>query len=369
MSNTMDYMDEYMIEEKLEELNTKIVEISEKINSYIPKIIGSHIYNKILGCGTIENIDDGLMNVDFDGMKKGYKYPLPLSTTMEFDEDKLKIWGKIFALTKKIDSLEAEKSRLLIKLNTAKSSPKDEGIVKKPIGVSKAMNVIYKANYNDGGRDRSKLGFDGVCSDEIIKYNVYERKRSWCSNECSDCYKYLNGQMTREELDDKMIDGYVCYDSKLLSDFSVEAGIKYYANGEEKPIRILKAGIDKLCVMTTVEPGKDTEDAIVFGMFIIGDVFVGTEYESGELSCNPDYCLTFSPKEARQFKLWEHYHNANSREKKWGSGLLRYATDDMAISFLKKAIELKRGTADKKQAIEMYKYFCEKNGIWPDLQV
>ena len=27
---------------------------------------------------------------------------------------------------------------------------------------AQTLNVIYKANYNDGGQDRSKLGFDGV---------------------------------------------------------------------------------------------------------------------------------------------------------------------------------------------------------------
>ena len=55
-------------------------------------------------------------------------------------------------------------------------------------------------------------------------------------------------------------------------------------------------------------------------------------------------------------------------KKEWGSGLLRYATDDMAVSFLKKAIELKRGTKDEKKAIEMYEFFCEENGIIPDTE-
>ena len=104
-------------------------------------------------------------------------------------------------------------------------------------------------------------------------------------------------------------------------------------------------------------------------MFIIGKVYAGNEDTAGELSADSRFRLKFSPQEARQFNLWDHYFNRNSPDKKeWGSGLLRYATDDMAVSFLKKAIELKRGTKDEKKAIEMYEFFCEENGIIPDTE-
>ena len=135
-----------------------------------------------------------------------------------------------------------------------------------------------------------------------------------------------------------------------------------------KAVSICKAGRGKLCVMTTVEPGKKTKDAIVFGMFIIGDVYTGNEDEAGVLASDSRFRLIFTPEEARHFNLWNHFQNRNNPDiKAWGSGLLRYATDEMAVSFLKAAIELKRGTKDENKSIEMYRFFCEENGIKMDL--
>ena len=368
MTNT----NEHLIEEELKELEANVEEINEEINSYIPKLIGSHIYTGRYGRGTIESIDNGLMHVDFGGVTKEYAYPLPSTTTMRFDAESRKYWNKIIELSEKVETWKKDIIRIQIDLNTIRSSKNELNNTKEFRNVQwDAMNVIIKATYNDGGRNRTQCGFCGVCSDETIKYNIKTKKRRWCSNKNSFCSMYLNGELTRENLEDAMDrDGYVCYESRMLRDYTVEAGIKRFKlDGNEKAVSIQNAGRGKLCVLTTIEPWKKTEDAIVFGMFIIGKVYAGNEDTAGELSADSRFRLKFSPQEARQFNLWDHYFNRNSPDKKeWGSGLLRYATDDMAVSFLKKAIELKRGTKDEKKAIEMYEFFCEENGIIPDTE-
>lgn len=362
--------DEFSIKEELNNINESIAEINEEITSYIPGLIGSQIYSYKLGDGVIESIVDGYMHVDFDGVKKLLSYPLPESTTYRVYDETIDLWNKISKLADEIDALKDDAKCLEFELNEIE-------FLKHQLNNSKenrdiqwdANNVIIKANYNDGGRDRNKCGFCGVCSDKNIEYNIKVKKRSWCSYKDSPCSMYLRHELTREDLEEQMRwGGYICYESRMLRDFTVAAGVKHLKFNVDKAVSICKAGRGKLCVMTTVEPGKKTKDAIVFGMFIIGDVYTGNEDEAGVLASDSRFRLIFTPEEARHFNLWNHFQNRNNPDiKAWGSGLLRYATDEMAVSFLKAAIELKRGTKDENKSIEMYRFFCEENGIKMDL--
>lgn len=53
--------------------------------------------------------------------------------------------------------------------------------------------IAFKLNYCDGGKDSDleRIGFHGICSDKMIKYNV-EKPRAWCSNDDCVCKQYYD---------------------------------------------------------------------------------------------------------------------------------------------------------------------------------
>ena len=59
-------------------------------------------------------------------------------------------------------------------------------------------NIAFKMNYCDGGinninnKDSKNIGFNGICSDEMIEYNIELQKNAWCSNEICLCFYFRN---------------------------------------------------------------------------------------------------------------------------------------------------------------------------------
>lgn len=226
--------------------------------------------------------------------------------------------------------------------------------------------IAFKLNYCDGGKNSERIGFCGICSDTIIKYNILTKKREWCSNENCACRKYFDKNISRKELetywDEYDVDFYTCYESAALRDWFFEAGADY--NGKPRSIR--GAEINHLGIFTTVEPNKPESDRMIVAMFIIGKVFEGNDEECGYVGAFADSecCLEFSPNEARQMKFWKIYQNPNAVDTlKWGSGLFRYFTDKDAVKFLKMAVEIKKGTADEELAKDFLHYYIKLNKI------
>src|SRR5690606_23392894 len=89
-------------------------------------------------------------------------------------------------------------------------------------------NIAFKCNFCDGGRTDSRVGFHGVCSDSTIANNIEVEHRTWCSSRDSYCLKYLNGEISREELERPFLDGdSVCYESQMLRDWTAFAGVMH----------------------------------------------------------------------------------------------------------------------------------------------
>ena len=207
--------------------------------------------------------------------------------------------------------------------------------------------IAFKMNYCDGGKDSEHVGFYGICSDKIIKYNI-EKPRAWCSNEDCDCKQYYDKKISRDELEGN----YPCQESSALLDWRFEVA---------QPIRNAKEG--HLCLLTTKFPNMKEEDRFIVAMFIIGNIVERAEY-GGLITANNnfDYCLEFSLNEVHKMKFWKVYHNSNGAIK-WGSGLFRYFSDDDAVKFLKMAVEVKRGTDGEDFAKDFLNYYCELNNL------
>ena len=216
--------------------------------------------------------------------------------------------------------------------------------------------IAFKMNYCDGGKNSDHVGFYGICSDEIIEYNI-KQHRAWCSNDECACKQYYDKKISPEELeknwDEENVDLYTCYESAALCDWGF---------GAAQSIRNAQEG--HLCLLTTKFPNMKEADRFVVAMFIIGRFFEGDEENYGFVGSyeNLDYVLEFMPNEVHKMKFWKVYHNSDGSIK-WSSGLFRYFSDDDAIKFLKMAVEVKRGTDDEDFAKDFLNYYCELNNL------
>lgn len=180
-------------------------------------LINMKVSHKIFGDGIIIAREDSYITVKFSNDEKKFIYPNAFDgylTTVDRDLNN-KIKEEIEAIKRLEDAKKQEISRREIK-DLKRVSSKDEKKERKTKFYTRE-NIAFKCNYCDGGKSDKEIGFNGVCSDKIIRNNIEVEKRTWCSSEESDCLSYFNGEMSRLELDNIHGSGrYVCYESQCL---------------------------------------------------------------------------------------------------------------------------------------------------------
>jgi hypothetical protein len=211
-------------------------------------------------------------------------------------------------------------------------------------------NIPFKCNYCDGGKTNEVVGYKGVCSDETIKYNIKVVKHIWCSQPENMCYKYLNGEVSREEIckfyeeTKSEFSKSVCYESQMLEIWNAGAGITQNGDEKGKPMSLRNVKANSLSLLTSKLPYAEDKDRFIFAVFLIDENYEGDNREEGYVGANPKYRIQLSFDEARELKFWDYYFNENKPEKIiFGSGLHRYITDIQAAQVLKKICEIKKG--------------------------
>ena len=230
------------------------------------------------------------------------------------------------------------------------------------VGSQKNGNIAIKCNYCDGGKDANHIGFSGVCSDRIIKYNIDVEHRVWCSNDRCPCFQYYNRRITRNRLNEIMStpSDFVCYESTMLSDWMTQAGLT--EEGQTKRFgSTLHAGA--ACVFTTRLPDMDECDRFIFGIFIIDELFYGDNNRAGYVKCNTDYHIELTPDESKRLKFWNYYRNKNTPEKEqWGTGLYRFISNNSIIAMLTDLLNI-RDDSGKEEVIRFLNRFCSINHL------
>lgn len=224
-------------------------------------------------------------------------------------------------------------------------------------------NIAFKCSFCDGGASTSQVGFCNICSDENIKNNILKEKHTWCSSD-SYCKAYLNGEITREELQARFDEDNtaVCYESNLLRAWCYEAGLVVNGINKGKPRTIKQIQNNSLCVLTTQK--DSASDRQIFGVFIVSRSAEGNEFSAGRVEAHYKYRLSLTPQEAGLMKFWDYHRNKSEKAPyKWGQGLFRYLDDNVCIKILKDIVNIKRGTADEQLAVEFLNYYCTINKL------
>lgn len=224
-------------------------------------------------------------------------------------------------------------------------------------------SLAFKYNLCDGGCSETNIGFNGVCSDECLRSNIENANRAWCS--ISPCSKYLNGLMTRDEIEKEYQRGeFFCYESSLLKTWKAGIGTDY----DGRPRRIGSDVRDGLAIMTSVFNKGEERNRFIFAVFFIRSQEFGDDMNEGSVSAvdgdKPQYVILLSRNEASKMKFWNYYSNPNEPNKiMWGTGLYRFVSHAISARILKDIVEIKEDAEEKRKAQEFLDMFCKTHDI------
>lgn len=263
-------------------------------------IIGKEVCHKTYGAGIIAEKEKGIIYVQFGGEVKRFSYP-------DAFENYLTTQDIEFQLQIQCDLEEKQKQAKRQKAVAKELSPvKPKHKFKKV----ERSNIAFKCNFCDGGAARKNVGFNGVCSDEVIRYNIEQAKHVWCSDEDCPCKQYLDGEISRKELTANMQDGgYVCYESAMLRDWRADAGVIQTGENKGKPKRLLKVQHNSLAILTTREPDDKEDRRYIFAVFLVDESFEGDAKEEGYVTTKSEWKIKLTPHEAHKMLFWKYYVN------------------------------------------------------------
>lgn len=322
-------------------------------------IIGKEVSHKTFGAGIIVAKENGIISVQFSNSVKKFSYPAAF---------------KLFLITPDIEfqlqvqhdleetQQKAEKQRSIPSTTSGASKPLKS---KRETTKTERSNIAFKCNYCDGGATQQRVGFNGVCSDPVIRYNIEKAHHVWCSEKDCPCRQYLDGIITRKELTSQMTNsGFVCYESAMIRDWRASAGVIQTGVNKGKPMRLLKVQRNSLAILTTRNINDKDDKRFIFAVFLVDENFEGDVRESGYVTTNSKWKIELTPKEAHKMLFWNYYVCENAPEVvKFGSGLHRYISDNQAVQILRDIVKVKEKQNEKEFAQEFLYHYCTVNGI------
>lgn len=332
--------------------------------------MGKSVTHRIFGVGkivskrisTVASKEDIYIQVKFKDRSVEFHYPDAFEKFLKTSDK-----GLMEQFTEDIRLKKEEKVRKLLELQPGKLA--DQPSPSQPKQAARKVersNIAFKCTYCDGGAVPGlTLGFNGICSDDQIAYNIEEKQHVWCSDGDSPCRKYLSGQISREELESQMeAGGKVCYESAMLRDWTAYAGYNQTGQNRGKPMTLKQVQANSLVVLTTREPDTTEDQRIIFGVFLVDDSYEGDNNEEGYVTTRSNWKIALSPEEAHKLPFWKYYANDNSPDKPhWGTGLFRYFPDEQAVQILQDIAEVKTKQSEKDFAQQFLEHYCTVNAL------
>lgn len=317
------------------------------------EIVNCEVIHKAFGKGTIIEQGNAILTVRFSCGEKRFQYPEAFRTFLQLSKDALNM-----AIQEEISQLDRVKRDAI---TTQSSMPQ---VITKHKAAKRARderpNIAFKCNYCDGGASDKSVGFNGVCSDAVIYNNIVVERRTWCCSENCSCPRYLNGEITREELEEMCKDdGFICYESQMLRDWKAMAGIVQNGDRKGQPMHLNQVQTNSLCILTTRDPYSTEDDRYIFAAFLVDDTYGGDDLDEGFVTTRSEFRLQLSSEEAHKMLFWNYHANGKQPETAaWNSGLHRYMADEQAAQILRDIVSLKQNTPDAEFARRFFETFC-----------
>lgn len=323
------------------------------------------VSHKTFGNGKVVEMTEKMVKVLFKVGKKQFQYPQAFEKFLVCEDDTIQDRLQDLIIEKK----EQEGEKKAQQTKEIEGQVNTKAIVNMATSTRKRSypkeNIAFKCNYCDGGKEENGIGYIRACSDEMINRNIEIAHHRWCCNEEAPCRQYYDGDISRKELDNFSEDeGFVCYESQMLKNWTAFAGFILTEENKQKPMKLNKVQINSLAILTTRKINDKEADRFVFAVFLVDEAYEGDNRDEGYVTTSSKYKLSLTEEESRNILFWNYYCNEKAPEKPmWRQGLHRYISDIQAASILRDIFEVKRGTKDEELAQEFFAHFCIINGI------
>ena len=307
-------------------------------------MVDKTILHKVLGSGVVTEIseDKGVMTVLFDEISHIFPYPHAFEKHLTADDAETQAFIEAEIIKISTQKKEVIAYREVTPEHTTHNYPRDN------------KNIIFKYNFCDGGASDKKIGFNGVCSEENIRYNIEKAKRFWCSNDNCPCAKYLKGKYSYEKLCKFMSKtGGVCNESYLLRDFTAYSQKNLHSTVQK----------NSLCVLTTRKPYAKEDERIVFAVFLVDKYFEGSGDHVGWTAAHKKFKIMLNSEDADKIPLWRYYAREKDDQIRWDRGLTKPFDSANAAALLADIADIKTGTKEEALAKEFFEHFCDLNGF------
>ena len=346
-------------------------------------MIGAKVIHKVYGEGTVTGRSDGYIKVRFAAGEKEFPFLRAFDGFLTTEDpaileelEKLRKAAREEQARREEEVRKAEEarraelarqeelSRIAAEQRRSATNAERTTRSRRPEG----SNLAFKCNYNNGGRNEERIGFFGVCTDDVIWHNIEVEKRVWCTQPECPCMQYYQGRITRKELDERYdIGNSVCIESDQLRSWRTSAGMHHNGPRKGLAMKLLHAGKDCLAVLTTRFPGEKERDRVIFAVFLTDDFYEGDDREDGFVTARPVYRLSLNLAESRNMLFWKYFSNANDPERPaWSSGLHRYISDTESAQILRDIATIKKGTKDETLAANFLEHYCQMHGMDPE---
>lgn len=340
-------------------------------------LIDKKVNHKKFGDGTITACDGKYLHVLFGESEKVFSYPSVFEKFLTIDdkEAKDKIQNDIKELHEQAVKIEEAKKKKEIQyvvqalepqknmskyLDVSKSPVEEnkentpvKATPKPPKGSYKIKNLAIKFNCCDGGMIEDKIGFNGICSNSQMEYNINkQRNNRICNNPDCVCKKFLYREINEEEFK-KIADSntFICNERQLLKNWRVKvdssklAGVLY----------------NSLVIMTTKFKSIEEKDRFVFGVFMTAGTVQDGDFNF--IIADEEYRIELKKSEAIKVKFWDHHTTTGKTKNNWGTTAFKMLTPEDSLSILKEIVNVKIGTDEEEKARKFYEHFAEVNDI------
>jgi len=333
------------------------------------EFVGEIVKHKIFGIGKITELDNNCIKIKFDDIadEKDFVYPDSLDSYLELHNKVLakQVEVKLIDYRKKNEERRLKQEELKKEALELEMLKNMKYKVKKTVIKKVDSNIAFKCNYCDGGSNNGSIGYKAVCSDETIDYNINIAKNKWCKDPESNCFQYLQGNLTREELDMKINESkYICHESKMLNEWRAFAAANSNGENKEKSKKLRNVNPGSLVLLTTILPKEKEKNRLIFAVYLLQENYEIKYEKEGFLGASEKFRIELSVEESKKIKFWDYYFNVNNPEKIANSnGLYRYFNDIQAAQVLKAISEVKKGTQDEALSIELLEQYCKIKDI------
>lgn len=322
-------------------------------------IVGKFVEHRIFGTGIVKKVHNGYIEVEFDGELKPFQYPFAFEKFLTATDADIQR-ALLNEIAAEIERREAERERAEVPQPHILPVKPEEPRPRRPVKRKPPRrDVAFKCTYCDGGKTAERVGFAGICSDEVMRHNVIGKGRAWCSNPASHCRQYLEGEISRDEMKE-----WPCYESRMLIDWRADAGVYHSGKKAGQPMVMRQVRPNSLCVLTSRKPNTTERERFIFGVFLVDESYEGEKREAGFVTTDSEFKVELTGTEAESMLFWKYHANAKQPQTpRWNTGLFRYLDREAAALILRDIAGIKKGTADETLAGRFFEHFCSIHDI------